>query len=69
MALSDEYAFRLDLKRRIEKRGVTQKEYAAQIGISEQYLSDVLSGSRAPGKKLLEAIGWERVTYYRLVRE
>ena len=65
MALSSPWAFRHDIKNLIEQSGETQKEFAAKLGISEQYLSDVLSGNRAPGKKFLDAIGWERVVYYK----
>jgi transcriptional regulator with XRE-family HTH domain len=35
----------------------TAKDYAAKIGVSQQFLSDVLKGRRAPGHKLLAALG------------
>lgn len=42
----------------------SQAHYAACLGISESFLSDVLSGRREPSKKLLDALGLERVVYY-----
>ena len=39
--------------------------YAAQIGIHQSYLSDVLNGRRDPGKSILAALGYERVVLYR----
>jgi hypothetical protein len=41
--------------------------FCQQAGISEQYLSDVLNGKRAVGKKILKWFGLERVVYYRRV--
>ena len=37
---------------------------AKELGISRQYLNDVLSGYREPGKKVLDALGLERVVTY-----
>lgn len=45
----------------------SQKNLAAQLDVSESYLSDVLTGRREPGEKLLEALGLERVVTYRTV--
>lgn len=45
------------LKRKIKTAG-TQREMAAQLGVSQQYLSDVLKGRREPGPKLAEAMGF-----------
>ena len=45
----------------------SQKVFAKQAGISEQYLSDVLNGRRDIGDKLLKWFGLERVTYYRRI--
>lgn len=42
-----------------------QKRLAAQLDVSESYLSDVMTGRREPGEKLLEALGLERVVTYR----
>ncbi len=41
--------------------------YAAQIGIHQSYLSDVLHGRRDPGKSILKALGYERVVLYRKI--
>ena len=38
---------------------------AAQWGISVQYIADVLRGYRDPGKKVLAALGYEKVVLYR----
>lgn len=43
----------------------SQKAAAEQWGVSEQYLSDVLSGRRQPGAKLCAGVGYERVISYR----
>lgn len=43
----------------------SQKAYADSIGVSQSYLSDVLVGNRAPGEKILTALGLEAVTMYR----
>lgn len=34
----------------------TQKDVAAQVGISQSYLNDVLQGHRMPGQKILDAL-------------
>lgn len=43
----------------------SQKAYAEQIGVSQTYLSDVLTGNRAPGEKILTALNLEAVIVYR----
>ena len=42
----------------------SQKAYAEQIGVSQTYLSDVLTGNRAPGEKILTALSLEAVMMY-----
>lgn len=42
----------------------TQKDVADQLGISQQYLSDVLNDRKAPGAKILDALGLQRVAMY-----
>ena len=37
----------------------SQREWALQLGLSPQYLNDVLHGHRGPGKKLLDAVGFQ----------
>ncbi len=39
----------------------SQKALAEQIGVTPQYLSDVLRGRRDPGKAILDAFGYERI--------
>lgn len=39
----------------------TQKDFAQTIGISQQYLNDVLRRRRAPGPKLLRWLGLEKM--------
>jgi DNA-binding transcriptional regulator YdaS (Cro superfamily) len=46
-----------------------QKVVAAQLGVSRTYLNDVLQGRRKPGKKILDALGLERVTAYQSRRK
>lgn len=43
----------------------SQKAAAERWGVSEQYLSDVLSGRRQPGAKLCATVGYKRVISYR----
>lgn len=45
------------LRQRVRQAG-TQKAFAASCGITQQYLSDVLSGRREPGPKLYRALGY-----------
>lgn len=47
----------------------SQKLLADLWGISESYLSDVLTGRRQPGEKICRAMGYERVTMYREIEE
>lgn len=37
----------------MEKRGLTQKEFAKRLGISEQYVSQILNDKKAPPERLL----------------
>jgi hypothetical protein len=45
----------------------TQKKVAEFLGISEQYLTDILRGRRKPGPKLLLRLGWKKVEGYKSV--
>lgn len=45
----------------------SQRAYAEQIGVSQTYLSDVLTGNRTPGEKILTALGLEAVMMYRAI--
>ena len=46
----------------------SQLSFAEAIGVSPQYLSEVLNGRRDPGNSILEAIGVERIVTYRFIR-
>jgi len=39
----------------------TAKELARQLGVTEQYLSDVLKGRRTPGPAIIAGLGLEMV--------
>ena len=53
----------LELRTRL--RRTTQKALADDLGLSKQYLCDVLRGRREPGPKILSALKLERVVTYR----
>jgi transcriptional regulator with XRE-family HTH domain len=54
---------------RVEVASAGSQEAAAKrLGVSAQYLCDVLKGRREPGKKLLDAIGYRRVVVYEQIR-
>jgi len=55
----DEQGFIERLRREIKRHG-NQKRTAKALGISEQFLTDVLKGRRGPGKQLLSALGMEK---------
>lgn len=44
----------------------SQKAYAEHIGVSQTYLSDVLTGNRAPGEKILTALNLEAIIMYQV---
>ncbi len=45
-----------------EGRGeLTKKRYAEEIGVSAQYLGDVLHGRRSPGPAILEYLHLEKM--------
>lgn len=52
------------LRARIEAAN-SQKLAADALGVSEAYLSDIVRGHKAPGPKILNALGLERVVTYR----
>lgn len=62
----DEARMRKMLNIAIQVSG-SQKAFAKEASVSEQYLSDVLNGRRDIGKKLLKWFGMERVAYFRRV--
>lgn len=54
------------LRAAVEAAG-TQKAFAQQHDVSEQYITDVLRGRREPGAKILAALGYEKVVSYRQI--
>jgi transcriptional regulator with XRE-family HTH domain len=52
----------LELRHLLESR--SQVDVAKQLGISTQYLSDILHDRRQLGKKILDGMGLERVVTY-----
>jgi DNA-binding phage protein len=45
-----------------------QTLYAVHVGISKQYLNDILKGRKEPGMKLLKAIGFKKIVTYEPTR-
>lgn len=56
------------LEQIIQERG-TQKAAAEFLGVSEQYLSDLLKGRRDPGEKILSKLGLEASVVYTAKQE
>ncbi|GJD65770.1 transcriptional regulator [Methylobacterium frigidaeris] len=48
------------LRRQVSENG-SQQAYASSVGLSPQYVADVLHGRRAPGPVILAALGVRRV--------
>lgn len=57
--------FRDAIGRWIKMMFASQKSAAKSLHVSEQYLSDFLTGKRAPGKKLLSNLHAKRMTTYK----
>ena len=55
------------LRQWAKQRG-SQRALARELGVSEAYLSDIINGRRDPGRKILKALGLERVVDYRPAR-
>jgi hypothetical protein len=51
------------LRREVAGSG-SQEIVAKRLRVSPQYLCDVLKGRREPGRKLLDALGYRRITVY-----
>lgn len=47
----------------------TQLSLARKLGISAQYLHDILHGRREPGESALEYLGLEKVVVYRIPKK
>jgi transcriptional regulator with XRE-family HTH domain len=52
------------LKGHLSAPGAKQADLATQIGISPQYLSEILKGKRNPSKTVLDFLGLEKVVSY-----
>lgn len=50
------------------KGSCTQKEFAAQLGITPQFLNDILQGKRNPGERTLKALRVKEVVLYEVMR-
>lgn len=57
---------RSELRRQVAALG-TQTALARRMGCSLPYLNDVLAGKRAPGPKILRALGLKKTTAYLLI--
>lgn len=42
----------------------TKQETAKRLGVSPQYLSDIIAKRREPGPKILKALGYTKVVAY-----
>lgn len=51
--------------RELVNRMSSQKALAEKIGISEQYLTDILKERRKPGPKVIQFLGYEYVEAYK----
>ena len=54
------------LKQQIKEAG-SQKILAHRMGISQQFLTDVLKGRRMPGAKILRMLGYESMIMYKKI--
>lgn len=63
MKYADAAMIRDTLRKEAEKMG-GQRPLAADIGISQQHLSNVLRGKAEPAGKVLEHLGMERIVIY-----
>lgn len=60
-------SFRNHLRKEVERAG-SQRKLAKELGVSAMFVNDVLRGRRDPGKKMLDAMGFQRqVKIIRLV--
>jgi transcriptional regulator with XRE-family HTH domain len=64
MTLLTENGVRRDIRIRCLTKG-SQREVAKLLGISEQYLANVLNGRRGISTALAEKLGYERVTAFK----
>lgn len=50
---------------RIMYEGWTHENIASELGLSAGFVGMLLAGTRAPSKKVLTAMGFEKITSYR----
>lgn len=62
----DELMMLSELRRRIDAAG-SQKAVAEAAGVSQQFLTDVLKGRRAPSGALINWLGYKREIVYRRI--
>jgi transcriptional regulator with XRE-family HTH domain len=55
-----------EIKRRLQTK--SQRELAAEFGVSGGHINHVLHRNREPGPKILDKLGLERVVSYRRKR-
>ena len=63
MSTISEQAVREVLREAVRKAG-NQKQFAAAHGVGQQYVSEILRGTRAPSPRILAALGLVRITAY-----
>ena len=44
------------LRHHIDRLGITDSAFAARLGVSKSYLSQILSGARTPSRDLIQKI-------------
>lgn len=54
----------IDFFNQLVARHGSQKETAKYLGISQQYLTDLIRGRRLPGEDLLDRMGLQKVVLY-----
>ena len=62
-AYTQDSLIELLLKKQLQELG-SQKALAKKLGISPQYLNDILNCRREPGKKILSQLGLKKTTLY-----
>lgn len=63
MSTMSEAAVRQVLRAAVEKAG-NQAAFARAHGVGQQYISELMRGTRAPSPRILEALGLVRITAY-----
>ncbi len=56
---------RQQLREILSRQRLSQRSLAKLIGVSGQYLNEVLLGSREPTGKILDYLGLDRIVIYR----